>query len=48
MKGSYLGNEFTQEEIEKSLSNFGVNYETLTYDELITKTAECLSNEKAV
>ncbi len=48
MKGSYLGNEFTQEEIEKSLTNFGANYETFTYDELITKTAECLSNEKAV
>ena len=48
MKGSYLGTEYTQEEIEQDLKNAGANFETLKYDELIDQTAEFLSNEKAV
>ena len=48
MKGSYLGTEFNQEEIEKELKTLGANFETLNYDELIDKTAEFLSNEKAI
>ena len=48
MKGSYLGNEFKQDEIEKELKIAGANFETLNYDELINKTAELLSNEKAI
>ena len=48
MKGSYLGNEFKQDEIEKELKIAGANFETLNYDELIDKTAELLSNEKAI
>ncbi len=48
MNGSYLGNEFTQDEIEKELKFIGANFETLNYDELIDKTAELLSNEKAI
>jgi carbamoyltransferase len=48
MKGSYLGNEFTQEEIEKDLNSLRANFETLKYDDLINKTAEFLSNEKAI
>ena len=48
MKGSYLGTEFNQDEIEKELRTAGANYETLNYDELIDKTAELLSNEKAI
>ncbi|WP_440643263.1 carbamoyltransferase family protein [Candidatus Pelagibacter sp. HIMB123] len=48
MKGSYLGNEFTQNEIEKELKTVGAKFETLNYEDLIDKTAEFLSNEKAI
>jgi carbamoyltransferase len=48
MKGSFLGSEFKQEDIEKELKSLGANYEKLEYDDLIEKTAEYLSNEKAV
>ncbi len=48
MNGSYLGNEFIQEEIEKELKNAGANFEILKYENLIDKTAEFLSNEKAI
>ena len=48
MKGSYLGTEFNQDEIEIELKTIGANFETLEYDELIDKTVEFLSNEKAV
>ena len=48
MKGSYLGTEYNQEEIEKELKAVGANFETLNYEELIDKTAEFLSNEKAI
>ena len=48
MKGSYLGTEFNQEEIESELKAAGANFETLKYDELIDKTSEFLSNEKAI
>ncbi len=48
MKGSYLGNEFTQNEIEKELKTAGAKFETLNYEDLIDKTAEFLSNEKAI
>ena len=48
MKGSYLGPEFKQEEIEKELSSVGAIFETLKYEDLIDKTAEFLSNEKAI
>ncbi len=48
MKGSYLGNEFTQEQIEKDLKNLGAEFEILEYEKLIDKTAEFLSKEKAI
>ena len=48
MKGSYLGTEFDQAEIEKELISVGAHFETLQYDNLINKTAEYLSNEKAI
>ncbi len=48
MKGSYLGTEFNQDEIEKELNAVGANFETFEYKELISKTAEFLSNEKAI
>tara|TARA_B100000989_G_scaffold298669_1_gene289033 strand:+ start:637 stop:2472 length:1836 start_codon:yes stop_codon:yes gene_type:complete len=48
MNGSYLGTEFDQEEIEKELKSVGANFETMQYEDLIKKTAEFISNEKAV
>ena len=48
MKGSYLGNEYTQEQIEKDLKNLGAEFEILDYEKLIDKTAEFLSKEKAI
>ncbi len=48
MKGSYLGTEFNQDEIEKELQTAGANFKTFNYKELIDKTAEYLSNEKAI
>ncbi len=48
MKGSYLGTEFNQDEIEKDLKTAGANFETLNYEELIDRTAKFLTNEKAI
>ncbi len=48
MKGSYLGNEFNQEQIEKELNSLGAKFEILDYENLIDKTAKFLSNEKAI
>jgi carbamoyltransferase len=48
MQGSYLGTDFNQDEIEKELKSLGANFETLSYEKLIDKTAEFLSNEKAI
>ena len=48
MKGSYLGPEFDQDEIERELKNAGANFEILKYDELIDKTSDLLANEKAI
>ena len=48
MKGSYLGADFTQEEIEKELKSIGAHYEIFNYDQLIDKTAQFLSEEKAI
>jgi len=48
MRGSYLGTEFTQEEIEKELKSIGASFETLSYEDLINKTADFISNEKAI
>ena len=48
MKGSYLGTEFDQGEIEKELKSIGANFEKLQYEDLINKAAEFLSNEKVI
>ena len=48
MKGSYLGTEFTQDEIEKELKSIGANFEKVNYEKLINKTSDFLSDEKAV
>ncbi len=48
MQGSYLGMEYSQDQIENELRSIGANFETLKYDDLIDQTSENLSNEKAV
>ena len=48
MKGSYLGTEFSQEEIENELKSVGANFDTLEYETLIDQTSEFLSKEKAI
>ena len=48
MQGSYLGNEFSQEEIETELKSLGAKFEILEYEDLINKTSEQLMNEKAI
>ena len=48
MQGSYLGAEFSQEQIEKELESVGANFETFSYENIINKTADYLSKEKAI
>ena len=48
MRGGYLGNEFSEEEIEKELKFLGANFETLEYKDIINKTSELLSKENAI
>ena len=48
MNGSYLGSEFTQDQIEKELKSIGANYETVDYERMINQTSDHLSNEKAI
>ncbi len=48
MKGSYLGKNFSQQEIEKELNSLGANFKTYKYKDLIEKTAELLSTENAI
>ena len=48
MQGSYLGTDFNQDEIEKELKSIGANFVSLSYEKLIDKTAELLSNQKAI
>ena len=48
MKGSYLGCEFDQQQIEKELNSLGAIFQTFEYENLINKTAELLTNEKAI
>ena len=48
MKGSYLGPQFTDDEVENELKNSGANYKKLNLDQIIKDTAKALSEEKAV
>jgi carbamoyltransferase len=48
MKGSYLGPQFTDYEVENELKNCGANYKKLNLDQIIKATAKALSEEKAV
>jgi carbamoyltransferase len=48
MKGSYLGTEFSQDEIENELKLIGANFKIFDYDNLINQTSEYLSKEKVI
>ena len=48
MKGSYLGPQYKQEEIEKELNKIGAVFEKLTENDMIEKTAQALAEEKAI
>jgi carbamoyltransferase len=48
MQGSYLGPEFTQDQIENELNSIGAKFEKFDYMSLIDQTADFLSQEKAV
>ncbi len=48
MKGSYLGPSFKNEDIKKILINCGANFDFYENDELIKKTVNYLTQEKAI
>ena len=48
MNGSYLGPQFTDDQVENELKSCGANYKKLTSDQIVTETAKVLSEEKAV
>ena len=48
MKGSYLGPQFSDEEVEDELKISGAKYKKLTLDQVIKDVAKALSEEKAV
>ena len=48
MNGSYLGPQFTDDQVENELKICGANYKKLTSDQVIKNTAKALSEEKAV
>ena len=48
MKGSYLGTEYKQEEIENQLKAIGANFKVYRYKDLIENTSKFISNQKVV
>jgi carbamoyltransferase len=48
MKGSYLGPQFTDDQVENELKSCGANYKKLSTDQIIKDTAKALSEEKVV
>ncbi|MFP6740202.1 MAG: carbamoyltransferase [Alphaproteobacteria bacterium] len=48
MKGSYLGPEFDQADIERRLTNAGANFTSLHDDALLATCAEALADDKAL
>jgi len=48
MKGSYLGPEYREAEIEAQLKKAGAKYRKLGYDEMVKACVEALSHEKAL
>jgi carbamoyltransferase len=48
MNGSYLGPQFSDDQVENELKSCGANYKKLTLDQIIKDTAKALSEEKVV
>jgi carbamoyltransferase len=48
MKGSYLGPQFSQQDITERLTRCGAVFTTLSDDEVVEQTAQALANGKAV
>tara|TARA_A100001015_G_scaffold56960_1_gene62606 strand:+ start:286 stop:2124 length:1839 start_codon:yes stop_codon:yes gene_type:complete len=48
MQGSYLGNHFSDDEIKSTLNDIGAEFTEMSEEEIIEKTANEISNEKAV
>ena len=48
MKGSYLGTEYSDDQISEELKKLGAKFEILNYEQIIDKTAECLSHGDAI
>ena len=48
MNGSYLGPQFTDDQVDSELKNCAANYKKLSSDQIIKETAKALSEEKAV
>ena len=48
MKGSYLGPEYSQDQIEKELESIGADFEVFDYEDVINKTSDYLMQKKAV
>jgi carbamoyltransferase len=48
MNGSYLGPQFTDEQVENELKSCGANYKKLTSDQIIKDTAKALSEENVI
>ncbi len=48
MRGSYLGTEYKQEEIENQLKTIGANFKVYKYKDLIEITSNLISNQKVV
>jgi carbamoyltransferase len=48
MNGSYLGPQFTDDQVENELKSCRANYKKLTPDQIIKDTAKALAEEKAV
>ena len=48
MKGSYLGPEYSQGQIEDELTKLGANFEVLDEDKIIDKTSDKLNDGNAI
>ena len=48
MKGSYLGPEYSSDQIKKELEECGAIFEELSYENMINKTAKSLSEGEAI
>jgi len=48
MNGSYLGSEFTQQQIENELKSIGAKFEKFDYENLLTQTSKYLDQGKAI